>query len=253
MRRSIAAPFGIADTAIVSRAAGRYSCSRNSRYRHERRIDPILHERVELLHERRTLVAHRRRVERRIGDRAGRERPHLIDHDADDAFRRGVALTDPLAQVRDLGLDVGRQRSEPRQRVLPRLVGPDRLNRDDVAFLHLPGVDELADGPQLVAADARGDGSFERFAHDRVRRAQRRIDDRRRIDRLRVGEHAVFALLPGAQRLQRVVEELVLAMPGDAVLRHRFREAFEVRRQIGVGELAHARIGRRRGGGLWRR
>ena len=120
----------------------------------------------------------------------------LIDGDADVAFGRGVALLDAFAEIGDFVVDEFRERAPARERVFAGVIGADGLNRDEVAVVDLPRVDELADGPEFVAAGAESDGAFERFAEDRVGGAERRGADRGGVDLFCFGEPGVFAGLP---------------------------------------------------------
>ena len=107
-----------------------------------------------------SLSRSRRRIERRRGDRAGEERVELVDGDADVALWRGVALLDAFAEIGDFVVDEFGELTPARESVFARVVGADGLDGDEVAVLHLPGVHELADGPEFVAARAEGDRAF---------------------------------------------------------------------------------------------
>ncbi len=209
----------------------------------DRRNDPVGGQVAERLLECRRLVVRRECRERRVGP-SRRERADLVDDDPHDVPGCGIAALHALAQVGDLDVEIRRQRAPSRQRLLARLVCANRLDGHEVPQLHMPPL-HLAHVPELGATHSRRDRRFQRFAQDRVRGAQRRRLDRRRIEGPRLGEPAILARLPGGKRSQRVVGQPIVPPPADAIGGRLFGILIEKSAQVLVGQRSDAGVGRR--------
>ena len=103
----------------------------------------------------------------------------------------------------------------------------------------------LADWPELEAAEPGTGRAFDRFAHDRVGAFERARLDRTRIDRARFGEPRIFLRLPGRQRFQRVVGQLIVTAARHAVIRPLVWIAREPTLEVRVSQRLDAVVGRR--------
>ena len=119
------------------------------------------------------------------------------------------------------------------------LIGPDGLNRHEIAVLNLPA-GHLARVPQLVAAHAHRDRAFERLADDGIRGGEPRSVDRRWIDLFRFRQPRVLLRVPLLQCLERVVRQLVVPAARNAVDSHHIGIPVEVTGQVCFGEGADA-------------
>ena len=90
--------------------------------------------------------------------------------------------------------------------------------------------------PQLVAAHAPAHGRLENVEQDAVGHPVAAADLGRRFDGIQPGQPGVFARLPLCKRLERVVEQPVVARAGDGILRCHCGDALEHPCQHLVGE-----------------
>src|SRR5206468_5164148 len=124
----------------------------------------------------------------------------LTQRDLDVVARRRVPVAQAFAVIRRLGLDVGGYGAPARQRLPPRVLRADRLERCHRRDGGQPAPARVRHAPQLEAADARGNRAFDRVAHDTVGDRLGPALDAVRVDAFELRQPGVFALLPARER-----------------------------------------------------